>query len=987
MPSPSKPPAAAVTAPPADEAARRHAAGEPARVKTVVLLIVALVAMLLAVAWIVPPRLDLEARRGDLAALAGDRLGATVRIDGTVALRLLPEPTITASRVSIASPAATIGITVAEMRLRVALGPLLAGRLDARDLVLRGADLRLPWPLDPAAQRLRAPRWLSALSVRVEDGRLRLGAITVTGIAASLSSDAYTGTYAAAGTAHLSGHAWHVTARLTQPGSDGAVGIDVALDGAGDMLGTGGTLTGQLAADGGFAGRIAGRGPNLALLLPAPALPFQAEGRLTAADGLAAADELALTIGGAPARGAVALRLLPQPRLDLALATSRIDLDAWLPVLLRPELGQQSGVLLPTGIDLSAEAAQFAGGTLRRLRAAVDLAPGAADIREASAILPGDATLRLTGRILPGPRFDGQARLDAPALRTTLAWLRDAGATALDAVPEGVLRHAALAAHIVADPTQIAATDLAGDLDGSTIAGSLSLHRGARPLIRAVLQTDRLALDGWLPGALPRRFAAIDGELQLTARQAVLRGLTLEPLTVEATAQDGNLVLHRIAAAIGAVQVSGAVTLAAGGVVSDARLDLAAPEAAALTALLPERLALLARRTPALWKAAASVQVLGAGAPNRLALTAKATLGDLRLEAQPVVDLARGTWTAALTLRHPGAPRLLAMMGDTGALDWLGPGSLGLIAQISGAPGQLAADRFELTAGALRATGALTLDRAGAEPAAQGHIDLESLPLPLPAWRATDPLPLPDLGGWRATLKLTAAQVLGNLAPLLSGATATLTLADGTVRLDALTAQTAGGTLAAHLSLATEAAPPHFAATVDLVGASVTESLTDLPLDIIAGTLDAHAALTAEGYAPAALLATLAGDIRLDAAAGTLAGAALEAAAPLTEAAARAALAGGTTPFDALALSGRLDHGVLTLRQASLTSPAGHATLSGSYDLPDQTADLDLRLRPSADAPEIGLRLTGTPQHWRHTPDLAALTRWRAAQIGADAPP
>ena len=76
------------------------------------------------------------------------------------------------------------------------------------------------------------------------------------------------------------------TARVTQPGGDGAVGINVTLDGQGDVLGVGATLAGQMQADGTMQGRIAGRGPDLSQLLPAPPVTFQAEGRLSIGGGL-----------------------------------------------------------------------------------------------------------------------------------------------------------------------------------------------------------------------------------------------------------------------------------------------------------------------------------------------------------------------------------------------------------------------------------------------------------------------------------------------------------------------------------------------------------------------------------------------------------------------------------------------------------------------------------------------------------------------------
>ena len=507
--------------------------------------VIVLLGLAAAAAWFVPPRLDLDAYRDRIAAVASARLGREVRIAGPIAFRLLPEPMLTARGVGFAAPGAGVSVTAEELRLRLALGPLLEGRVDVRELVLRGAELRLPWPLGPAMFRLRAPRWLAAFSAKVEDGRLLIGHVAITGISATFVSDAYTGTYAAAGTASLSGIPWHFDARLSQPGLDGSAALDVSLAGRGAVKGTGGALSGQFAADGSFAGRIAAHGPDLARLLPAPAVPFQAEGRITVADGLAAADDLALQLGGSPARGAVALRFAPKLRLDMALAASRLDLDAWLPVLTRP-----SSPWLPTGIDLSAEAARIAGGTLRGVRVAIDLGADGADVREARATLPGDAPLRLTGRLLPpgtatagaGPRFEGDATLTAPALRTTLAWVAKAGFSPLAALPEGVLHSARLTAHVVADRHEMAVSDMVARLDGSRVTGSLSLRGGKRFAIGAGLAVDRLDLDPWLPirpvalADLPARVGLFDLNLRLDARQAVLHGITFAPLALDAVA-------------------------------------------------------------------------------------------------------------------------------------------------------------------------------------------------------------------------------------------------------------------------------------------------------------------------------------------------------------------------------------------------------------------------------------------------------------------
>ena len=205
--------------------------------------------------------------------------------------------------------------------------------------------------------------------------------------------------------------------------------MNVTLDGQGKANGLGASIAGRIGPDGTFAGTISSRGGNLALLLPTPAVPFRADGRLTVGSGLVAIDDLALELGGAPATGAVALRVAPNQRLDIALSAGRLDFAAWLPALL--DAGTTVGGMdLPIGIDFSTASAELGGGTVQRVHATFDLAEGALILREAEAVLPGNARLHLTGRITRGDgaqqRFEGNAAFDAPVLRTTLRWLEGA---------------------------------------------------------------------------------------------------------------------------------------------------------------------------------------------------------------------------------------------------------------------------------------------------------------------------------------------------------------------------------------------------------------------------------------------------------------------------------------------------------------------------------------------------------------------------------
>ena len=958
-------------------------------------LCVVLVLAALAAAWLVVPRLDPDLFRSELTEVASARLGRSVRIDGPIHLDLLPEPTLTADNVRLGSDQG-MSITAAEMRLRVALGPLVEGRIDARELVLRGADMRLPWPIDPAGLMVRTPRWLSSVTARVEDGKLSVGALSFSGIDATFTTGADTGSYAASGTANLSGQPWRFTARMTQPGFDGSAGLDITLDGQGPAQGIGGSLSGQIGPDGTLAGRVAGRGPDLSRLLPAPAVSFRAEGRITIAGGLAAADDLAMEIGGSPARGAVALRVAPTPRLDVALAASRLDLDAWLPVLMH-----SATLDLPTGIDLSAEAATFAGGTLRGLRAAVDLSNAGAEVREVRAILPGDAPMHLSGRIVPaeggGPhhsRFEGDVFVSAPALRTTLAWVQQAGVAPVAALPDGVLRTAVLSGHVVAEPAQVAVAALAGTLDGSQVSGSLTLRGGKRFVLGAGLTVDRLDLDSWLPAelpslpSLPTRFAPFDANLRLDAKQALFHGLSIAPLSLDAGAEAGRLTIRKLDVQVDGMHATAAATVGDGGRMSEGRLDIQAPRAEALAALLPDSLAVLGHAAPHLWQTAANVQVLASGAPDKLALTITADLADLRLESTPLLDLTRHSWTATATLRHPGAPRFAQAFGLAGAAGWLGEGSLGLIAHLSGAPGRIAADSFDLTAGALRATGALLLDRTGATPLLSGHVAAETLPLPLPSQRSAEPLPIGGLTGLDAAIKLQAEHVLAGLTPVLDHAEATLAVRGGSLRLDLTRAGLAGGGVAGVAMLDARPEPPAFAVAFGITGARIGGSLFDTPIDLTDGTVEAHVGLTATGHAPAALLATLAGDVSVAVRDGALAGIDLARAGPLlTDDALRAMLSGGATPFAALKLAAHVERGVLRLNDASLAGAAGSIAATGAIDLPGGDVDLRLVLRPPvADPPTLGLRLSGPWDAPLRVPELADAARWRDAHAADPAP-
>jgi uncharacterized protein involved in outer membrane biogenesis len=952
--------------------------------------------------WQVPQWLDWTRYRTTIEVLASATLGQPVTIQGPISLTLLPQPILTAAQVSVGGSEPTnLSIHVDALRLRVALWPLIGGRVDARELVLRGPDLRLPWPAEPML-RARPPNWLAAFSARVENGRLMAGRLAFTGIDATLTT-LETGALSAAGTAQFSGQSWHFTARLTAAGADGAAGLNVALDGQGEASGLGASLSGQLAADGTLAGTISSRGPNLAVLLPAPPVPFRADGLLTISSGLAAVDDIALEIGGSPATGAVALRVSPQQRLDIALSASRLDLDAWLPVLLGSGT-TVAGIDVPIGIDFSAEAAPLGGGTLEHLRAAFELAGKTLTVREASALLPGNGKLQLTGRVARDDpahvRFEGDARLDAPVLRTTLNWLQEATPGVLPpslaaSLPEGVLQRAELSAHVVAALGEVSLRQLSGSVDDAPLTGSIGFKRGEPPAISVDLSLDQISLDPWLPARLPgpaelaRLAGKFDAELRLSIRKAVLAGSLVQGMSVDAVMEAGSLAVRRIEGTVSGMHVAASGSLGASGRMSDGALNLVTKDATALAAWVPPAW----RGTPALWNGAAKLEVRAAGPPEALALGVRLSWADARLDASPTIDLRSGEWSSTMSLRHPGARRFLATtglperIGMPGLLAWLDDGSLSLVAHLAGAPGRVTAESFDVTAAGLHASGTLNLDQTGAEPRLSGRISADALPLPLPNGTSEVPLPIGVLHGWQGELNVDIGRVLAASRAVLRDATASISVADDTLSIDQFSARLGQGTLSGSCRFDGAGKPPSLALQARLLGSAITGALADGPLDLVSGVADGNLELSANGYSPAAILATLTGHVALTMTDGTLSGFDLFriklAAQRHDLASARSeaidALGMGATGFDELDITANLAHGDLSLSTARLSGSAGEADLTGGMNLPTGALDVRVALRPALpNPPEISIRLTGTLDRPIRTPELANLARFVA---------
>jgi hypothetical protein len=934
-----------------------------------------LVLLVLAGLWLGPRAVNWESWRGRLAEMASDRLGRPVTLDGDVELVLLPQPMLRAGGVSIGGMDDEARVTARLLRLRLDLTALIGGRLEPRELALVGADVTLPWP-PGALLAFRPPAWITEFDAQIEDGRIRLGDAVLEGVTARITSLGAMQAVEATGGFSLAGRSARFTASLGRPGWDGIATLEATLA----LPELSGSLRGVLVPGSGFEGTMEVRGPDLAALVPSPPGPFRAAGRLTAAAELIAGDDLAMEVGGSPARGAVALRLLPAPKLDLSLIASRIDLDGWVAAL------RAAGARpWPVAIDLSAEAATFRGQTLRRLRGTAFLEEGRLTLTDVSVLLPGETELDFAGATAGG-RLEIGARFAGADLRPTLA----AFGLPVEDLDPTLLRRGEGRLRLVLEEAQAGIPEITASFESFRLSGAGVLRHGARPALGMGLTVDRLELGRWLPGGLDlaaagRTFAALDLNLRLAAEQVAWAGVTIERAALDAALEGGRLTLRRLSGRLAEADIaaSGVVAFAPQLRLQDLSLEANGSNARSLAALVPgswpDGTALVGQPL--------SLRLAGGGTPDALALRGGAELGELRLEASGTLDLPQRRGTASLTLRHPGTPRLMAEAFGSDAGAWLGEGSFSLIANVAAGPQAVAADSFELVAGGLRGRGALSL-ALGARPRLTGRVAAERLPLPLPPLRGTEPLGLGALAGFDAELALEAARIeAGGL--LAEEASAALKLEAGRLRLDTIRARIAGGTLEGTIGLDLPAGgAPRLGVEGRLAGVTLAAPLLGLPYDLATGRGETNASLTATGHAPAAMLGTLEGSWHATLRDGVATGFDLAAAAAASglgdpvaaEAGVRRALTTGATAFDRLEMDARIEGGRLRLDAGRITTEGGaSASFGGEVDLLRATLDLRLGARPAApEAPDLGLRLTGPAETPQALPETAAWARWRA---------
>ena len=804
----------------------------------------------MASAWVGPRLISWEGQRNHLAALASERLGRPVALQGPLRVVLLPQPMIEADEVHLTQEAGGLGVKAQTLRLKLGLLPLILGRLEARDLVLVGADIRLPWPL-PAAGALRPPPWLSGFAARIEASRVTLGEVAFENVAARLVAPGPLDAVRLEGSFTRAGAEARFQAVLGRPGYDGIGTLELRLNGQGAALVT----RGALLAEGGYEGRLEASGAYLSAFLPAPALPFRLSGRMRASEDRIIAPDLAVEFDGGAGRAAAEIRFGPQAKMDLAVGMNRLDLDPWIAAM----RGARDWPF-PIVLDIATESARWQGHELRRFKAGIAREGARMTLTDIAAVLPGEAELEARGATL-GERLELALSITGPSLRDSLA----AFGFAVAAPDPARLRRFEGRGRLVLEPNLIEAPEFSLLLDGGRYAGAGTLRLGARPALGLGLSIDALALDGVLAENLSWQAAnealqGFDANLRLTAGKMEWQGQALDGVALEATLDAGRLSLQRFSArqASASLSASGSVSLGATPSLADAALEITAPMASALPPLLSEALNLPA----GLAALPVSLRLRGNGSVEALSFNADIALEDARLDANGVFDLPKARGEGSLTFRHPSAARLFALTLGREEPGWMGEGSASLIARVAVEGSVFTLPFFTLVAAETRASGEARLDMTGARPGLSLRIDAENLALPGLDPGNQEPLPLAVLTALDGSFNFSAARIAVLGLPAVDNAEATLTLEGGRLRLEGFRTALAGGQMEARGILDASAQPPRLEGDFEIAGATLAHPIFDLPLDLAAGRIALAGRLAGSGHAPSALISSLEGSGR-----------------------------------------------------------------------------------------------------------------------------
>ncbi len=539
----------------------------------------------LAAAFIVPSFIPWGAYRDRMAAIAGEVLGAPVRIDGEVKFTLLPQPRLQFSEVS-AGPADAPNLTVAGVVAEFSLIDFLRDRYVVNRLELDGPQVVVDVHQDGTVQTgLALPRQVSKSNISIANALIRNGSVQVKDarsettyvadhVSGELRLEALRGPFSFQGSAALDGmrHALRITAGKLDDAGSGQLSASLRPEDGHYALNIDGRLTTGLAPA--FSGNMTYRQPpgkpaqselqdvgqgDLVMTSKVEATPSKVllsdyvvipdENR--AATRLQGAAEIAL--GKRTAFNAVISGgLLALPPRD---ATAEPAIQPYELVRLLGELPIPPAPSLEGTIGLDLAELNLRAFSLRNVRVDAKAEGGGWSVRQFTGQLPGETTVKLSGRAMEvagHPEFSGDIAITTKHLDAlSTLWRKPADGNPLFGMSGGI----AAKVDLVADTLSLSQGKLT--LDGQTrsfgaqigLGNSRDIHLNAdlgqldpaRSAALFALVPD-LTQDIAFPITFPK------GEFSLVADSMTIAGLDGRALVANGSWEGGVLVFDKVSA-------------------------------------------------------------------------------------------------------------------------------------------------------------------------------------------------------------------------------------------------------------------------------------------------------------------------------------------------------------------------------------------------------------------------------------------------------
>ncbi|MCX7354420.1 MAG: AsmA family protein [Alphaproteobacteria bacterium] len=350
--------------------------------------LVALIGLVLVLALVGPSFVDWSRYKGEIERKTKELTGRDLVIGGPISVSILPKPTLVAEDIRLDNiPGAAVAdmVTLKSLRLRLALFPLLAGRIRVDNITLvrpvveleTMADGRVNWILTPAASANPKSDGNSepVEAAKADEGFPRLDPLIVqegvivyrdsrTGhieradaIAAQLSVQSAAGPFRAQGTAMPRGLPARFNISVGRLGADtpSAVSVSLEFDPGQARLDFNGILvaaknnreelSGKLHAEAGDLIKLTNAflGGAASDQLPILVNRFILDGTIQSSDSNLSIADLSLTMGESKATGAVDMAFGKTTDVKARVTADRVDLDA----LLKPPAPPQAAPAKP----------------------------------------------------------------------------------------------------------------------------------------------------------------------------------------------------------------------------------------------------------------------------------------------------------------------------------------------------------------------------------------------------------------------------------------------------------------------------------------------------------------------------------------------------------------------------------------------------------------------------------------------------------------